>query len=76
MGGDVDGAIENWKKAVELKPDFGFALYNLGLAYLAKGDKTAALDYFTRYKDKFYSSLPLPEREKLDALIQKCNEKE
>jgi arylsulfatase A-like enzyme/Flp pilus assembly protein TadD len=76
MGGDVDGAIDNWKKAVELKPDFGFALYNLGLSYLAKGDKTEALDYFTRYKDKFYSSLPLPEREKLDALIQKCNEKE
>jgi arylsulfatase A-like enzyme/Flp pilus assembly protein TadD len=75
MAGDVDGAMMNWKKAVELKPDFGFALYNLGLEYLAKGDKTKALDYFTRYKDKFYSSLPLPDREKLDALIQKCNEK-
>ncbi len=45
MAGDVDGAIENWKKAVELKPDFGFPLYNLGLAFLAKGDKTEALDY-------------------------------
>ncbi len=74
MGGDVDGAIESWKKAVELKPDFGYAMYNLGLAFLAKGDKTSALDYFTRYKDRFSSSLPAQEREKLEALIQKCKE--
>jgi Flp pilus assembly protein TadD len=72
MGGDVDGAIANWKKAVELKPDFGHALFNLGLAYLDKGDKAGALDFFTRYKEKFYFSLPPRDREKLDALIQKC----
>ncbi|MFQ5721880.1 MAG: sulfatase-like hydrolase/transferase, partial [Candidatus Aminicenantales bacterium] len=32
QGGDVDGAIFCWEKAVELKPDFTFPLYNLGLA--------------------------------------------
>jgi arylsulfatase A-like enzyme/Tfp pilus assembly protein PilF len=74
MGGDIDGAIDNWKKAVEIKPDFSFPLYNLGLAYLGKGDKAEALNYFTRYKEKFYDSLPPREKERLDALIQKCKE--
>jgi arylsulfatase A-like enzyme/Flp pilus assembly protein TadD len=72
MAGDTDGAIENWKKAVELKPDYDFPLYNLGLAFLAKGDKTQALGYFLSYKEKFYGGLPPAEKEKLDALIQKC----
>jgi arylsulfatase A-like enzyme/Flp pilus assembly protein TadD len=72
MAGDTDGAIENWKKAVELKPDYDFPLYNLGLAFLARGDKAQALSYFMTYKEKFYDGLPLAEREKLDALIQKC----
>ncbi|MCX6576482.1 MAG: sulfatase-like hydrolase/transferase [Candidatus Aminicenantes bacterium] len=72
MAGDADGAIENWKKAVELKPDFGFPLYNLGLTYLARGDKALALDYFMKYKNMFYAGLPAQEKEKLDALIQSC----
>jgi arylsulfatase A-like enzyme/Flp pilus assembly protein TadD len=72
MAGNIDGAIECWKKAVELKPDFGFPLYNLGLVYLARGEKREALSYFNKYKEKFYSSLPQKEKEKLDDLIQKC----
>ncbi len=72
MAGNIDGAIECWKKAVELKPDFGFPLYNLGLVYLARGEKSEALSYFNKYKEKFYSSLPQKEKEKLDDLIQKC----
>jgi Flp pilus assembly protein TadD len=72
MAGDADGAIKNWKKAVELQPDFGFPLYNLGLTYLARGDKALALDYFMKYKNMFYAGLPAQEKEKLDALIQSC----
>ena len=74
MAGDLDAAIDCWKKAVELKPDFSFPLYNLGLAYLAKGDKAQALNYFRQYKEKLYDFLPPKEKEKLDALIQKCKE--
>jgi len=74
MAGDLDAAIDCWKKAVELKPDFSFPLYNLGLAYLAKGDKAQALNYFRQYKEKLYDFLPPREKEKLDALIQKCKE--
>jgi len=72
MAGDEEGAIENWKKAVELKPDFDFPLYNLGLTLLARGNKAEALRYFLVYKEKFSSGLPQAERDKLEALIQKC----
>ena len=70
--GDLEGAILNWKKALEIKPDYGFALYNLGLACLLKGEKASALEYFERYKARFYSGLPLKERQKLDELIAQC----
>lgn len=72
QSGDADGAIAAWTKAVEIKPDLGFALYNLGLGLLGRGDKAEALRHFARYKDLFYSSLPAPEKSRLDELIAKC----
>ncbi|UCE43079.1 MAG: sulfatase-like hydrolase/transferase [Candidatus Aminicenantes bacterium] len=74
--GNVEGAIVSWKKAVEINPDLGFALYNLGLAFLRKGDKEKALDYLSRYKQKEYQRLSPKEKEKLDALIQSCRQRQ
>lgn len=76
LAGDVNAAIYCWEKAVELNPDFGFALYNLGSAYLEMGDKTQALARLTKYKEKHYRALPPKEKDKLDALIQKCRQKQ
>lgn len=73
--GDIDAAIQCWEKAVELKPDFSFPLYNLGLSYLAKGNKSKALEFFNRYKKKHYHRLSAKEKEKLDGLIQKSQQK-
>jgi len=75
FAGNLEGAIYCWEKAVELNPDFGFALYNLGIAYLTKGDKTQALSYFIKYKEKHYRFLSPEERNELNTLIQKCKEK-
>ncbi len=72
MIGDADGAVAAWTKAVDLKPDFPYPLYNLGLTLLTRGDKARALIYFTRYKEGNYASLPLADRQKLDALILQC----
>ena len=41
-GGDVAGAIAAFRRAIELKPDFEKAHYNLGMALRAQGQKTAA----------------------------------
>jgi len=72
MSGDLEGAIESWKKAVELRPDYGHALYNLGLAFLDKGNRTEALAYLMKYKEKFYRSLSPQEKNRLDAIMEKC----
>jgi len=72
QGGNLDGAIYCWERALEMKPDFGRTLYDLAFAYLGKGDKAKALYYLNKYKDNYYELLPAAERQKLDALIQKC----
>lgn len=70
--GQVEKAVRCWEKAYALRPDVGYPLLNLGLVYLERGDKTKALDIFMAYKKDFYSSLSFAEREKLDALIRRC----
>lgn len=72
--GNLNGAIQSWEKALEFKPDDNDALFNLGLAYLSKGDKEKALDYFNKFKEKYYHLLTPANREKLDALIEKCKQ--
>lgn len=46
--GDMDRAIAEYKKANELAPH-PVNLFNLGLAYRAKGDKRTALEHFQKY---------------------------
>jgi len=70
--GQLDAAIQCWEKAILFKPDFAFPLYNLGLSYLTKGEKSKALEYLRRYKDKYYPGLSVRDKDRLDAMIAKC----
>jgi arylsulfatase A-like enzyme/Flp pilus assembly protein TadD len=70
--GDVDAAISCYEQAVAIEPDHKLALFNLGTAYLDKGDKARALTCLTKYRERFYGSLPPREKASLDALIGKC----
>ena len=73
MAGDMDGAIETWKKAVELKPEFDFPLYNLGLGLLGQGDKAEALTSPHEIQETSPTrGSPSADKEKLDELIGKC----
>jgi hypothetical protein len=47
-------------------------MYNLGLAYMAKGDNSRACDYFNKFMMKYSNSLSLSEKRKLEELIEKC----
>ena len=69
---DLDAAISCWGQAVALEPYHRFALFNLGTAYLDKGDKAKARACLTKYKDRYYKALPDGERASLDALLEKC----
>jgi len=42
--GDIEGALEDYNKAIQLKPDFANAFNNRGAARRAKGDIESALE--------------------------------
>jgi tetratricopeptide (TPR) repeat protein len=46
--GDIDGAIQQYAKVIELKPDSPQAHVNLGVAYKNKGDLANALESYNR----------------------------
>jgi arylsulfatase A-like enzyme/Flp pilus assembly protein TadD len=62
-------AIRDWKKALELQPDFIDAYFNLGITYFQAGNKSEALRILTQCKKKFYDRLPPSEQGRLDRLI-------
>jgi len=72
MSGDADAAIACWSQAVDIEPGHRFALFNLGKAYLDKGDKANARKYLEKYKELYYQSLPPKEKTDLDALLDRC----
>ena len=75
LTGNLDGAIYCWERALQLMPDFDQALYSLGLAYYDKGEPSKALDYLSRYQERYGHLLPPGERKKLEDLIQRCRQK-
>jgi arylsulfatase A-like enzyme/Flp pilus assembly protein TadD len=70
--GQNDEAIAAWEKSLELKPDFDFPVYNLGVAYLEKGNKAQALKYLQRYLFMKKNTISPQERREVEDLIQKC----
>ncbi len=62
-------AIRDWKKTLELQPDFIAVYFNLGITYLEAGDKSEALQILNRCKEKFYNRLPSSEQDRLNRLI-------
>ncbi|MCX8159841.1 MAG: sulfatase-like hydrolase/transferase [Candidatus Saccharicenans sp.] len=69
--GDSEAAISCWLQALQLDPGLDQVLYNLGYAYLEKGDKDRAREYLQRYKDRVYRFLPQAEQRELDELIKR-----
>jgi arylsulfatase A-like enzyme/Flp pilus assembly protein TadD len=70
--GNLSGAIFCWQKTLELNPDFREAHLDLAIAYLAVGEKTAALDLFLKYKNRYSELLPTEERKRIDSFIDQC----
>lgn len=57
---EVDRAIEAYKRALEVNPQFGLAQLNLGRAYLAKSDFQSALTALNKCEELRFSSRQLP----------------
>jgi arylsulfatase A-like enzyme/Flp pilus assembly protein TadD len=70
--GRTDEALAAWEKAVVSDPADDFSILNLGRAYLAKGDKFRARRCFERILVLKGDRIGEDERERLQALIDKC----
>jgi arylsulfatase A-like enzyme/Flp pilus assembly protein TadD len=70
----VDKAIGDWKKAIEINPNFIDAYFNIGISYLGMGDKVSALKYFQLCKEKFNRKIPPQELQRLDRLIAEASQ--
>lgn len=56
--GNVDSAIADWQKTIEINPYFKDAYFNLAVSYLRKkGDKASALKYLQQCRDLLGSRL-------------------
>jgi Tfp pilus assembly protein PilF len=71
---DMDRAMSQWEKVLDLQPGFVLAIFNLGRAHLGKGDKARALDYFMRLKNEFSDRVPASLKPRIEEFIKRCKE--
>jgi tetratricopeptide (TPR) repeat protein len=72
VAGQIDSAIAVWEKTLESNPDFDLPIYNLGVAYLEKGDKARALKHFDKYLALRDKTLSPEERREVEEFIKAC----
>ncbi|MCK4763659.1 MAG: sulfatase-like hydrolase/transferase [Candidatus Aminicenantes bacterium] len=72
FGNRVEQAVADWKKAIEIKPDFIDPYFSIGITCLKTGDKAAALKNFLLLKERHYSKLPPRDRQRLERLIKEA----
>jgi arylsulfatase A-like enzyme/cytochrome c-type biogenesis protein CcmH/NrfG len=63
-------AIKDWKKVIEIQPDFLDAYFNIGVTYLQLGSKMEAGKYLNILKDRFYNRMKIKDRNRLDNLLR------
>lgn len=67
--GEYEKAIGEWKRAIEINPDYIDPYFSIGITYLKIGDKAQALQQFLLLKERLYDRLPAPEQQRLNRLI-------
>ncbi len=69
----INEAIQDWKRALELQPNFVDVYFNLGITYLQAGKKSEALRILSTCKEKYYNQLPSSEQGRLERLIAEAS---
>jgi arylsulfatase A-like enzyme/Flp pilus assembly protein TadD len=70
----VEKAVADWKKTVEINPNYIDAYFNIGISYLEIGDKASALKYLLLCKERLAAKLPAKDRQQLDRLIAQASQ--
>jgi arylsulfatase A-like enzyme/Tfp pilus assembly protein PilF len=68
----VGHALRDWKRALEINPDFIDAYFNLGITYLQVGNKAEALKILNQCEEKFFDRLSLRDQSRLKNLIDEA----
>jgi arylsulfatase A-like enzyme/Flp pilus assembly protein TadD len=74
IGRNAD-AIAYWQRALAIKPDYDLPMINLGITLLEEGQAARALDYFQKYKEKFYFKISPDKKQRIDRLIAEARTK-
>ena len=72
FGNEIQKAISDWQKAIEIKPDYTDPYFSIGIAYLSIGDKARALKGFLLLKEKYFANLTPYDQQRLERLIAKA----
>jgi arylsulfatase A-like enzyme/Flp pilus assembly protein TadD len=70
----VEKAVADWKKSIEINPNYIDAYFNIGISYLQIGDKAAALKYLLLLKERLAAKLPVKDQQQLDHLIAQASQ--
>jgi arylsulfatase A-like enzyme/tetratricopeptide (TPR) repeat protein len=70
----VEKAIADWKKTIEINPNYINAYFNIGISYLQIGDKASALKHLLLCKERLAAKLPAKDRQQLDRLIARASQ--
>lgn len=66
-------ALNDWKKAIAVKPDFTDIYFNIAITYLQLKSGQEALKYLNICKEKYYHMLSPRDRQRLDRLIREAD---
>ncbi|MFC2168088.1 sulfatase-like hydrolase/transferase [Acidobacteriota bacterium] len=72
MAGNIDEAILNWEKALEVDPNYALSAYNLAVVLLEKGEKNRSLEYAQKYLSIRGNTLTRAERNEIEKIIEEC----
>ena len=70
--GNIEEAILNWEKTLEVDPTYALSAFNLAVVLLEMGEKTRSLEYAEKYLSIKGSTLTLAERDEIEIIIEEC----
>jgi arylsulfatase A-like enzyme/Tfp pilus assembly protein PilF len=68
----ITDAIEDWKKTIDIRPNFYDAYFNLAIAYLRLKKPADALNTLNTLKENYYAWLPAARQNQLQRLIREA----